>query len=162
MSELHGSGAVKIGKDYYPYILTNIFHKMESVSKSESYHKPFRSKKSKLCGKNVYHVHHSTNHEIAKNLIRYMRKHYEPDDIIVDELSKLRAKYPKRNDHMSMFVQETLMKSFEWSEKTGEWLVFQKQGGEIHFVCLYLHNYDDANDQQFYSFIENELRWNST
>ncbi len=160
--ELHRGGSVKIGADYYPYVLRNLFCEMELVLKGEKIHKLFQSKKSELYGRSIYHVHHSPNHEIITNLIRYMRKHYKSDDIIVDQLSKLKTEHPHRDDYMTMFVHKALMNSYEWTEKTGEWLVFQKEGKNIHFVCLYLHNYDDTHDQEFYSFIENELKWNCT
>ncbi len=42
-------------------------------------------------------------------------------------------------------------------KKTGQWIIFQKVKNKINFICLYLHNDGDTNDEQLYLFIKDFL-----
>ena len=92
------------------------------------------------------------------NCIRYFERHYKSDASVLEHLSQLKSDHPNRDDHLVIFANDVLLNSLDWTEKTGEWLVYQKNGTHINFLCLYVHDYDDVNDEKLYSLIKDELK----
>lgn len=155
--ELQGSGMVKICDYSHPYIPTEIYWTLRKIVNGEIDYKPFKKKSSKLFGRKVLHVHHSQSFYIMKNCIRYFENRYKDDNQILKRLLELQIEYPERNDHMVLFANEVLSSSVEWPKKTGEWIVYQLVDDSFHFLCLYIHDYEDSDDSKLYDFIKNEL-----
>lgn len=155
--ELTGSGVVNICGYNHPYEIKDIYWTMERVICGKVKNKPFNRKHSYIANKNVYHTHHSEAFYSMMNCIRYFERYYNSDKSINARLSQLKCEYPNRSNYMEIFANEILLNSIEWSEKTGEWLVYQINDDQINFLCLYIHDYNDLDDKKLYSLIKNDL-----
>lgn len=158
LTELHWSGVVELCNRLHPYEPHEIYLTMERIISGEIQHKPFTNKCSKLFNKNLFHAHHSETFYIGMNCIRYFKRHFKDDSSILTRLAEIQREYPLRTDHVVIFANEVLMNSVNWQYKTGEWIVYQKNEGNFHFLCLYVHDHDGADDSKLYALIKNELR----
>ena len=159
LTELHGSAVVEICNCLHPYRPHEIYLTMERIISEEIQHKPFTRKSSKLYNKNLFHAHHSEAFYIGMNFIRYFNSQFKDDSSILKKLKQIKHEYPQRSDHMVIFVNDVLLSSINWGYKTGEWIIFQKKEGHFHFLCLYVHDYEDVDDSKFYDLIRNELSY---
>ena len=155
--ELQGSGFVKICEQNHPYEIFEVFEAMARIINNKSIQKPFKNKRSFLYKKNIFHTHHSQAFYSLKNCTRYFEEQYSNDAEILKRIGELQRSYPDRHDYYALFAKEVFMQSLNWSKKTGEWLIYEKIENQVHFICLYVHNYGDTNDRKFYSFIKKYL-----
>jgi len=91
-----------------------------------------------------------------KNCIRYFKRKYPADSDVWARLRELQLEFPKVDNIMPVFANTVLMESLSWPKKTGEWLVYEKCGKKIKFLCMYIHS-QDKNDEQLFSLIKEEL-----
>lgn len=154
---IYGNGFVEICGHKHPYEPHNIFWRMEDVINNRAIHKPFKKKNSLLFNKEIYHTHHSQSFYSMYNCIRYFKDKYRDDHDVYNRLKKLKQEHPEVANIMPVFAHEVLLESISWSKKTGEWVVYQKCGNKIRFLCLYIHDYEDKNDEQLFSLIKEEI-----
>lgn len=154
---LHGKGFVTICGFKHPYNLKDIYWRMEDVINNRSPHKPFLKKKSFLYNRNIYHTHHSQTFYSMVNCIRYFKNKYANDEDVWRHLREFQLEFPKIENIMLAFANTVLMESLSWPKKTGEWLVYEKHGERIKFLCMYIHDYGDKNDKRLFSLVKEEI-----
>lgn len=155
--DLHGNGFVTICGLRHPYELKDIYWTIEDTIKNQAPHKSFSRKKSYLKNKNIYHTHHSQAFYSMGNCIRYFKKMYAKDEDVWRHLRELQLKHPEIENIMPAFAYTVLIESLSWNNKKGEWIVYEKIGDRINFLCLYIHNDEDKDDQQLFSLIKEEI-----
>ena len=156
--ELYGNGFVTICGFKNPYERKNILWRIEDVYKDKSInHKPFSRKNSLLFNKNIFHVHHSQSFYSMANCIRYFKSKFPRDEDVLNNLKALQVEYPDYDNIMPIFANGVLLESLNWHKKTGEWLVYKKVGNKYKFLCLYLHDSEDTNDENLFSLIKDEI-----
>ena len=157
--DLIGKSYVEICDQRLPYNVTEVFWCMELISTNQCQDKVFNKKGSLLRGRNIYHAHHAQTHYTHFNLIRYFKEKYPDDESILKAVHQLQAKHPGRNDHWRIFASKVFQGSLHWNKKTGEWIVYEKDGGKINFLCLYIHDHDDKNDSRLNSLIAGHTKF---
>ena len=73
-------------------------------------------------------------------------------------MGELRVEYPDVNNLFPIFANELFLESVSWDKKTGEWIVYHKVDDCLKFLCLYIHDSDDTNDEKLFSLIEDEIQ----
>lgn len=154
--DLYGNGFVEICGYKHPYRSHDIYWRMEEVINDRTFHKPFLNKNSFLYNKNIFHTHHSQTFYSMENCIRYFKRKYLTDSDVWTRLRELQLEFPKVDNIMPVFANTVLMESLSWPKKTGEWLVYEKCGKKINFLCMYIHA-QDKNDEHLFSLIKEEL-----
>lgn len=157
--DLHGNGFITICGLRHPYELKDIYWSIEDVINNKATHLPFKHERSYMKNKNIYHAHHSQVFYSMANCIRYFKMMYKKDEDVLRHLRKLQLEYPKVENIMPVFANLVLMESLLWNKKTGEWLVYEKVGERIKFLCLYIHDDEDnkKGDPGLFSLIEEEI-----
>ena len=147
---------VELNGKLYPYVWSDLLERMRLVEVNKPSYKPFKGKDSPLNGYGLYHVHHSLNFETLFNFKRYFEREYPEDASILEAVKELKKSHPEREDYWAIFMNSQLIKSVEWDSKnkTGEWLIYQIIGDQIHFVALALH---ETCDQLLFEQIEPHL-----
>jgi len=141
--DISRNGYVEICGFKHPYNRSVIYWRMEEVINNiakRKFHKPFSRNASYLYNKNIYHVHHSQTFYSLRNCVRYIEKKYPTDDAIWRRLEQLRVEHPDVKNLFPIFSNELLLESVSWDNKTGEWIVYQKSGENLKFLCLYIHD----------------------
>ncbi|PSB75938.1 hypothetical protein C5F61_18755 [Photobacterium damselae subsp. damselae] len=148
---------VELNGKFYPYILSVLLERMRLVEINKPKYKPFKGKDSPLKGYGLYHVHHSLNFETLFNFKRYFEHEFPDDSLIYEAINVLKKEYPERTEHWAIFVKSQLIKSVEWGakNKTGEWLIYQVLGDQVHFVAFALH---ETTDQHLFEQLEPYLQ----
>ncbi len=158
LTELYGNGYVTILNKKHPYNKHYIYHDMEKIIKEEIQHKPFIREDSLLKGKNIFHSHHSKLFYMNYNFIQYFKRKYRTDDDVVQRISEIKKLNVVTENLFIYFIYEVMKDSIDKNDKkTGQWIIFQKVKDKINFICLYLHNDGDNNDEQLYLFIKDFL-----
>ncbi|ELV8719592.1 hypothetical protein QNE87_004245 [Vibrio vulnificus] len=144
---------VELNGKLYPYIWSDLLERMRLVEVNKPKYKPFKGKGSPLKGFGLYHVHHSLNFETIFNFKRYFERKFPEDSLIYEAINKLQKDHSGRTDYWAIFANSQIIKSVEWSSKnkTGEWLIYQVLGSQIHFVALALH---ETSDQHLFEQLE--------
>lgn len=157
--ELYENPFVEILGKKHPYNSHIIYLAIEKIINNEIKKRKFKRALSRLNNLNIYHSHHSQSLYDNFNFIRYFKNKYVTDCDIRNELDRIKEKNQIDDDNlMSTFMYNVLWKSFEWDKRTGQWIIYQKKENIYHFVCLYLHNEDDLNDEKLYEFIKDHIR----
>lgn len=156
LTKLHGLNFVEINNKYIPYNLTIIYKTLKKIINREIEYKKFNNQNSLFLNKGVFHVHHSQNFYDEQNHINYFKDKYKNDKSLIDEIQVLNKEGCEKP--ILEIVYKTLMESYSWKKRTGEWILFQEVGNRIYFIALALHNYNDQNDKKLYNSIKVHLK----
>ncbi len=152
--DIYGQGFVSIVGHKHPYEPMDIYISISNIVERSVPPKKFKKKESHLYGKNIYHSHHSQSFYSMVNCIRYFKQKYISDKQVVKRLAAIQKEHSNEENIVALFAKEVLLESLTWEKKTGEWIVYQINNGKFHFICLYIHDAHDKNDEKLFSLIE--------
>jgi len=156
LDELNRKQFVTVIGKKHPFRSRDIFLKMKEVINGEIIGKPFLKKNSKLYGLGISHIHHNENFYLEDNHIRFIKRMFPDEESVLRRLEEIKLQNPTENE-LHTFFYETLINSINWKEKTGEWIVYQRKDEKVRFLCLYVHDQEDKNDEILFREIERFL-----
>jgi len=155
--ELEGNGYVTILGKKHPYNPDTIYGSMSAVVNGTAEKRPFNLPNSKLYGLNVFHSHHSESFYIGFNWKKQFKKKYDSPEKINNRINELRKQNIPESELFSTFVIESTLNGVNKNKKSGQWVIYQvdtTNDTPINFICLYLHNPDDENDEKLFNNIK--------